>query len=257
MLVKTLLNRIHRFKGFVYESVRMEGHGGCLAILIQVIPRSNSRPRCSGCGKVRPGYDTLPERSFAFIPLWGIPVYFFYSMRRVECCKCGVVVESVPWADGKHQITNAYAWFLARWAKRLSWKEVSVVFKTSWDTVFRSVERAVEWGLAHRTLDAITALGVDEIAIRRGHKYITLVYDIGSECRRLIWIGETRTKKTLESFFDFFGATRIAQLKYICSDMAKGYLEAIKDRAGAALNVLDRYHIVALLNKKIDKVRAD
>src|SRR5690606_39420510 len=69
-----------------------------------------------------------------------ISVFLVYAMRRVDCPKCGVVVESVPWADGKERITKAYAWFLASWAKRLSWKEVATVFHTSWDTVFRSVE---------------------------------------------------------------------------------------------------------------------
>jgi len=51
-------------------------------------------------------------------------VFFLYMMRRVDCATCGVRVEQVPWAEGKHQLTTTYAWFLARWAKRLSWREV-------------------------------------------------------------------------------------------------------------------------------------
>ena len=85
-------------------------------------------------------------RHFEFVPLWGILVFFVYAMRRVDCDRCGVKVEVVPWATGKQQITTTYAWFLARWAKRLSWTEVARTFHTSWDTVFRAVEMAVEWG---------------------------------------------------------------------------------------------------------------
>ena len=97
-------------------------------------------------GKRPPGYDTLATRRFEFVPLWGIAVFLVYAMRRVACASCAVKVETVPWASGKHQLTDTYAWFLARWARRLSWKEVAGVFHTSWEKVFRSVQMAVRWG---------------------------------------------------------------------------------------------------------------
>ena len=85
-------------------------------------------------------------------------------MRRVDCRPCGaVVVEEVPWGDGKHSLTKAYMLFLARWARRLSWKETAEAFRTSWDKVFDAVEHVVTWGLANRTLGRIDAIGVDEI----------------------------------------------------------------------------------------------
>ena len=59
------------------------------------------------------------------MPLWRIAVFFVYAMRRVDCPKCGVVVEEVPWGDGKSHLTTTYRWFLAGWAKRLSWQEVA------------------------------------------------------------------------------------------------------------------------------------
>jgi len=90
-----------------------------------VQPRRGSRPVCSGCRRKRPGYDTLAQRRFEFIPMWGIKVFFLYAPRRVDCPTCGVRVERMPWAEGKHRLTEAYAWFLAGWAKRLSWKEVA------------------------------------------------------------------------------------------------------------------------------------
>src|SRR4030042_836139 len=147
MLVKTILNRIQKFKSFVYGRVRLVEELGSLALLVEVLPRANGRPVCSGCGLSRPGYDTLPTRRFEFVPLWGIAVFFLYAMRRVSCPACGVVVESVPWASGKHRLTNTYAWFLARWAKRLSWSDVAGAFRTRWEDVYRAGEMAVTWGL--------------------------------------------------------------------------------------------------------------
>jgi ribosomal protein L34E len=118
---KSPLNKVHRLKSFVYHSVRMSGEGDKTRIIAEVVPRANSRPRCSGCGKPRPGYDRMPRpREFEFIPVWNIPVSLSYTMRRVDCPACGIKVESVPWAQGKHACCDVYRHFLASWARRLS-----------------------------------------------------------------------------------------------------------------------------------------
>ena len=85
---------------------------------------------------------------------------------------------------------------------------------------------------------------------------ITVANEIGENCKRLLWVEEERTKTALGKFFTFFGEARTEALRFICSDMWKNYLEVIADRAKNAINVLDRFHIVKILNKKIDKVRA-
>jgi transposase len=256
MQLKTILNRVHRQPGFVYGSTKLQTEGAHLVLEVQVRPHGRSRARCSKCLRKRPGYDRLDARRFAFVPLWGILVYLVYSMRRVDCPTCGVVVEAVPWAEGKERTTKAYAWFLAGWAKRLSWKEVATVFHTSWDTVFRSVEMAVEWGLSNRDLAKVTAIGVDEVLWRRGNKFLTVVYQIDAGVRRLLWVGEDRERATLLKFFREFGEERAGRLKYICSDMWKPYLQVIASKAANAIHVLDRFHIAANMNKAINEVRA-
>lgn len=256
MQLKVILNRVQRHKGFVYDRIEFMS-GKRLALMATVRADKRDRPICSGCQRPGPGYDTLwPPRQFEFVPLWGIVVFFLYAMRRVDCRKCGVTVEVVPWADGKSHLTNAYAGFLANWAKRMSWKEVATAFHTSWENVFRSVEKAVVWGLAHRDLTGITAIGIDEVLWHRGYKFLTVVYQIDSGCRRLLWLGPDRTLKTTLRFFRWLGKERSAQLKFVCSDMWKPYLRVIAKKAGQALNILDRFHIMAKMNKAIDEVRA-
>jgi transposase len=66
--LKTILNRVEKQRSFVYGEVRLIEQPG-LAIEVEVQPRANSRPRCSGCGRRRPGYDRLSERRFEFVPL--------------------------------------------------------------------------------------------------------------------------------------------------------------------------------------------
>lgn len=183
-------------------------------------------------------------------------MFFMYAMRRVNCPDCGVKVESIPWAKGKSPITTSFAWFLARWAKRLSWKEVAEAFQTSWDSVFRAVKIAVAWGLAHRDLTGIEAIGVDEVLWHRGHKYLTVVYEIASGRRRLLWVGEERKEKTIRSFFSWFD-DHAKDLKYVCSDMWQPYLKVIAEKASQAIHVLDRFHIMANISRAIDQVRAN
>ena len=254
MLVKTILNRIQKHSCFVYGAIVVSEQEE--AIEVDIRPRANSRPICSGCERAGPGYDTLGPRRFEFVPLWGLQVFFIYAMRRVDCSLCGVRVESVPWAKGKHHLTDTYAWFLARWAKRMSWKQVSEVFRTSWDNVFRSVQMAVGWGRQHMDLSGITAIGVDEIQWQRGHHYLTLVYQIDEHCKRLLWIGQHRKVKTLLRFFLWFGKQRSSALEFICSDMWKPYLRVIAKKASQAVHILDRFHIMSHMSKAIDEVRA-
>jgi transposase len=256
MHLKTILNRIEHYKSFVYGKVRILEEGGKLAIEVEVEARANGKPICSVCGHPDPGYDRLPKRRFEYVPLWGIAVFFVYAMRRVECSQCGVKLEQVPWAKGKSRLTTSYRWFLARWAKQLSWQETARVFGTTWEHVFRSVKHAVSWGLKHRDLEGIEAIGVDEIQWRRGHKYLTLAYQIDEDCRRLLWIGKDRTTKTLLRFFHMFGHERSGRLRFVCSDMWKPYLKVIAKKADQAIHVLDRFHVMSKMNKAIDEVRA-
>ena len=256
MLIKTILNKCHKFKSFVYQQVALAQHQGIEVLHVTVVPRKNSSALCSGCQNPAPGYDQLGLRHFEFIPLWGYRVFLLYQMRRVNCSSCGIKVELLPWAQGKKELTTTYMQYLAYWAKKLSWAEVANTFNTSWEKVFHAVEYIVDWGLKHRSLEGIESIGIDEVAYQKGHKYLTVVYQIDRHSTRLLWIGKERTEATIRSFFDFLGGARSRQLRYVCSDMWKPYLKVIADQASQALHILDRFHIVAMLNKAIDEIRS-
>ena len=254
MLLQTILNNRYNFKSFVYDScVFLREYQ---KIIITILPRKNGIAVCSHCGLKAPLYDKRKERDFEFIPLWGIKVFFRYQMRRVHCSKCGVIVERVPWASGKRTLTDAFSCVLADWAKSLSWKETAERFNVSWQKVFNAVEQVVNWGLVNRDLSDITAIGVDEISYRIGHRYLTLVYQINTGAKRLLWAGKDRTVRTLLQFFIEFGKDRSSKLEYVCSDMWRPYLKVIRKKAPQAIHVLDRFHIVQKINKAIDEVRA-
>ena len=259
MRIKTILNNGLKFKCFYFGKAWFDEKRE--NIFVKIIARSNSKPLCSACGTPSPGYDALPERMFEFVPAWGCRVFFVYAMRRVSCPRCRrVVVEKVPWADGKNHFTHHYAAFLADWAKELSWKRVAERFHTSWQSVCSAVGWVVDYGLTHRNLDNISALGVDEVAWHKGHNYLTLVYQIDAGARRLLWIGEKRTQATMKEFFADMTALETdfsAGIRVICSDMWKPYLKVIAKKLPQAINVLDRFHIMQKFSKALDKVRAE
>src|SRR5437879_2518495 len=257
--VKTILNRIQHFAGFVYREVRF-GYSarGRLRIHVRLEPHRSSRGSCSACRRPAPGYDRLPQRSWLFVPLWGIKTYFFYAPRRVDCPVHGVVVEHIPWSDGKRPVTLTMMCFLSRWARRLSWRETARAFRTSWECVYRSVEWFVQWGLAHRKLENVRSLGVDEIhwgKSKRADNFLTVIYQIDGHCRRLLWVGKRRTQATLRRGLAALGEEVVSGLRFVCSDMWRPYLNVIAAQATEALHVLDRFHITMHLNQAVDQVR--
>jgi transposase len=200
----------------------------------------------------------LPERSWLFVPLWGLQVIFLYAARRVQCAEHGVVVEHLPWSDGKRPITLAMMGFLARWARHLSWRQTARSFQTSWEAVYRSIQWFVEWGLAHRQLADVAAIGIDEIHWGKGKRadnFLTVIYQIDGHCRRLLWIGRRRTQATLRRGLAALGPAVCGGLRCVCSDMWRAYLNVVATKLLQALHVLDRFHITQHLNQAVDQVR--
>ena len=112
-----------------------------------------------------------------------------------------------------------------------------------------------DWSIA--TLGQIDAIGVDEIQYAKGHKYLTLVYQIDIGVTRLLWVGRERTIESFHGFFTTMGQEVISKICFVCSDMWEPYLKLIRERCSEALHILDRFHIVSNMNKAVDKVRAE
>lgn len=252
--LKSVLNKVQPIKGFVYESVQYSKvHPDTIEAV--VFPRLRCKGECSGCNQRGSTYDHLGTRTFIMPPLFAFPMVLIYTMRRIDCVRCGVTVERVPWATGKHSLVNGFRLLLARWARLLSWDETAANFGVSWADVYASVQWVVDYGLKHRVLENIHAIGIDEICVRVGRVFWTLVYQIDQHMVRLLWVGHDRTGQTLLKGFNELGDSVCAGIRYVCSDMWIPYFEPIKKRLSQALHILDRFHIRKQLNKAIDTVR--
>ena len=252
MLLESLVKATMELQEFRVMAVTGDAGG----LVAELVPDLRFSPRCGQCGAPGRYRDTRGTRRFRHVPLWGIAVALRYAPRRVRCARCaGVHVESLPWVSGKQQMTRALMVVLATWARTLPWQQVARLFRCSWGTVATAVEEAVAYGLAQQDLADLTHIGIDEISRKRGHVYVTNVYDLAR--KRLVWSGPGRTQDTLHAFFDFLGPERTAALEGICCDMWQPYIDVIHVRAGSAVLVFDKFHIVSHLMTAVDQVRRD
>ena len=142
-------------------------------------------------------------------------------------------------------------------ARRLSWAETATIFRTSWQTVFRSVRYAVMWGIAHNCWENVTAIGIDEIAWKKGHKYLMLVYQINEGGRRLLFVAQDRTKESLAQFFRMLKADNCQRVEYVVSDMWRNYLDVVQQFVPNAVHLLDRFHVMKKFNEALDEIRRE
>ncbi|WP_319585207.1 ISL3 family transposase [uncultured Desulfobulbus sp.] len=252
MLVEQIIKQTVDLQGFRVHTVTKDSDG----IIAEIRPDARHRVRCGSCGHPAVYRDRREVRFFRHVPLWNIPVWVKYVPRRVSCSRCGGVrTEKLPWVTGKQRFTLAYSCYLAKWAEMLPWYSVAKLFSCAWGTVATAVKSVVKYGMEHRDLSGITHIGIDEISRKKGHVYLTNVYDLRS--KTLIWSGVERTKDTLRSFFNYLGPERTNKLQGICCDMWKPYVEVIKECAPQATLVFDKFHIVRHLMEAVDQVRRD
>ena len=91
----------------------------------------------------------------------------------------------------------------------------------------------------------------------KGHRYLTLVYQIEDGMKRLLWVAKERTEESLRGFFTSLGDEAKGSIRFVCSDMWQPYLNVIAEQVGRAIHVLDRFHIMKKMNEAIDEVRRE
>jgi len=252
MLIESIVRSTLGIKRHVVSSV--EQNDECVEISLDI--RKGWRLPCRSCGTLGRVRDRLATRTWKHVPLWGIPVTLRYAPARVRCLKCGAIrVEDIPWSQGKCQLSTGLIWLLASWSKLLAWDQVARLFRVHWNTVAAAVRQAVAYGLEHREMGEVLYIGIDELSRRKGHVYVTNVYDLVE--KRLLWSGEGRSLETLGAFFAEHGKALKHRVKAVCCDMWQPYVDMIKQHLPDATLVFDKFHITQHLLKAVDEVRRE
>jgi transposase len=251
MRATTLLGEILGLKHARVVGGRFEGWG----FAADVKP-TNRVPFCSGClRRTRRVYDRRTGRTWRHLDLAGMEVRLRYDIRRVDCRRCGVRTELVPWAEPESDFTREFEQQAAYLAQRTDKTTVSSLMRVAWTTVGSIVARVVERLAPADRLDDLRIIGVDELSYRRHHEYVTVVID--HVHRRVVWVKEGKSAATLRQFFAELGPERATRLEAVTIDMSAAYIQAVTEASPDALLVFDRFHIQRLAHDALDAVRRE
>ena len=227
------------------------------AVVVAVRPKARERDRCPHCRRRCPGYDWGQGRrrwraldlgtTFAYLEAWA---------PRVSCREHGVVVAAVPWARHDSSFTRAFEDQVAWLAVHTNKTAVAELMRIAWRTVGWICERVMAEQLAGRDLySGLKRIGIDEISIRKGQRYLTVVVD--HDTGRLVWAAAGRDKQTVTSFLDLLGAERCKQLRLVSCDMASWITTPIGERCPNATVCYDPFHLVKLATDALDDIRRE
>jgi transposase len=258
MRVATLFKRLLRLGGGRVVAVEVEDEDGIERVIVTVALRGRRWLRCSGCAqRVRGAYDSRPM-TWRHLDLGRVRCLIRADVRRVECPGCGVRVEQVPWARAGSRFTRAFEDTCVYLVKHAPKSTVAALMRVDWHTVGRMIERVVAEHAATRQgdgLDGLTRIGIDEVAYRKGHRYLMCVTD--HDTGRLVWAAPGRSQATAEAFYAALGPERCAQLQAVSLDLHGGWITATRAHAPAALICADPFHVLKLTGDALDRVRRD
>lgn len=240
------------WEGFSVICIRPDGE----ALLIDLIPNPSRFPTCSGCHQPSTTIHEYCQRSIRDLPILGRSVRLNVELRRVECGACGKRMESVSWLDRYSRMTRRLAEAVTQACRRLPTLHVAELFGLHWDSVRLLERRALQAALEKLPKAQPKRLVMDEFALFKGHRYASVVLD--ADTRRVLWIGEGRSRAAIRPFFEELGPEGCARIEAVAMDMNTAFDLEVRQHCPQARVVYDLFHVVAKYGREvIDRVRVD
>jgi transposase len=214
-----------------------------------------ARFACPDCGKELAVYDHHAARAWRHLDSCQFLTYLHASPPRVECPEHGVRQARLPWAEAGSRFTLLFEALAIDLLQAANVKRAAAILRISWDEAWHLMERAVLRGRMRKAQKVPRQIGIDEKAIAKGHRYMTLVCDL--EQATVEYIGEERTEASLGAYFDAFPEEGRVQIEAISLDMWPAYINACRDKVPGADDkmVFDRFHLMRLVVDAVDQVR--
>jgi len=249
MRVTTLLRELLGLK-----QTRVVGFRFTDAELVVAVKPAKRSSYCAGCASRAPRYDRR-LREWRHLDICGLRVALEYEAWRLDCPRCGITTEMVPWASRGAWFTYPFEEVVAHLAQRTDKTTVSTMMTIAWKTVGSIIERVVRRFGPDDRLAGLRRIGIDELSYRRHHEYITIVTD--HDTGRVVWAAPGKDAATALRFFRDLGPERTAEIETITIDMAGAYKSAIAEAAPRAQVVFDRFHVQRLAHDALDRVRRE
>ena len=207
-------------------------------------------PNCRSKEVIRRGSE---ERWMRSLPIGSRPTYIIAQVPRVECRKCGVVRQiKLGFAAPRVRYTNAMERYVIELSRLMTIQDVAQHTGLGWDTVKQIIKGHLQRRYSRPSLKGLKHIGIDEICVGRGHKYLTIVLDLDTGA--IVFVAEGKKASVLKPFWARLRSNRV-KIKAVAMDLSQAYRKAVEENLPGAAIVFDRFHVIKLYNEKLSELR--
>ena len=242
----------HAFGLVGYQYVSQSFQGGAVTFRIE---QPQDRQRCAHCGSAELWNRGGIDRTFHSLPIGGKPTFVQFKVPRVLCFECGKVRQvKIGFAEPKKHYTRAFERYVLELSRHMTIQDVANHLQVGWDTVKEIQARALQRRFGKPKLHKLKQIAIDEIAIGKGHRYITVVLNLLSGV--VVFVGDGKGAEALEPFWRRLRRCG-AKVTAVATDMSKAYIQAVRDHLPKAVHVFDHFHVIKLCNEKLSALRRE
>ncbi len=240
----------HAFGIRGYDYVRTDYEGGEVIFTIRQDPDDC---RCSACGSREVTSRGHAERQFVSLPIGSRKTSVILPIPRVECRACGLVRQvEVPFAEPRRSYTKSFERYVLELSRSMTILDVAHHLDVGWDLVKDIQKRDLSRRYAKPKLKHLRAIAIDEIAVAKGHRYLTIVMDL--ESGAVVFVGDGKGAEALKPFWKRLRPSG-AKIEAVAMDMSAAYRAAVTTNLPKAKIVFDHFHVVKLFNEKLSDLR--
>src|SRR3954447_6923543 len=240
----------HAFGIRGYKYVRTDYPDGQVIFTIR---QESKTCRCPACGSTRVQSRGHVERRFRSLPIGSRTTAVVLPIPRVECQACGVVRQvEIPFADPRRSYTKSFERYALELSRRMTIRDVAIHLNVSWDTIKDIQKRDLSRRYAKPKLKHLRRIAIDEIAVAKGHRYLTIVMDL--ESGAVVFVGDGKGADALKPFWKRLRPSKAA-IEAVAMDMSPAYRGAVSAHLPKATIVFDHFHVIKLFNDKLSDPR--
>lgn len=244
----SLLYHAFGIVGYHYRSQQF--HGGKVTFHIE---QPRERLGCPQCGCEDVWIRGHEERTFRTVPIGAKPTFVTLDVARVWCPVCDRVRQvKIGFADPKKRYTRSFERYALDLSRHMTIADVAEHLQVSWDTIKDIQAKNLQRRFGKPKLHKLREIAIDEIAVGKGHHYVTVVLNLRSGA--VVFVGDGKGTEALENFWKRLRRAR-AQVVAVATDMSKAYIRAVRDNLPKAVHVFDHFHVVKLFNEKLTTLR--
>jgi transposase len=242
----------HAFGLVGYRYASQSFQGGQVTIRIE---QPRERLCCSQCGDADVWAQGGEERTFRTIPIGAKPVHIHFKVPRVLCFGCGQVRQvKLGFADPRKRYTRTFERYALELSRHMTIKDVAQHLQVTWDTIKEIQASSLQRRFGKPKLHKLRQIAIDEIALGKGHHYLTVVLDLVSGA--VVFVGEGKGVEALQPFWRRLRRAR-ARIRAVATDMGRAYIRAVRDNLPGVVHVFDHFHVIKLFNDKLSAFRRE